>query len=232
MLSQGVGRGFCAGADLGGLDSLATGATGAAMGSLAAALDTRGFLLTKRLSKPVIAAINGPVAGIGFAWALTCDVRFANRDAKFSCAFSKRGLVAEWGTSFLLPRLVGTGNAMMLLLSSEVFLGDEAHRLGLVQRVCDGDCVEQAMRFAQRLADGVSPTSLAVIKRQVWKHPLMDDEEALRQSTAMMKSSLTPKNADFKEGVQSFMQKRKPAFAPLSATNPVVLTMDDVMGKL
>ena len=78
---QGVGRGFCAGADLGGLDSMATGQAPGSADSPAPPPDARGFLLTKRLYKPVIAAINGPVAGIGFAWALTCDVRFANRDA-------------------------------------------------------------------------------------------------------------------------------------------------------
>ena len=204
--------------DLGGLNDAATKETGAAASAMP---ETRPFLLARTLTKPVIAAINGPVAGIGLAWSLTCDMRFTNKDSKFSCAFSKRGLVAEWGTSFLLPRLVGTGNAMLYLMSSEVFLGEEATRIGIAQRCFDGDVLERTVTFAKQLAANVSPVSMATMKQQLWRHPLMADDLALHESVQLMKASLTPRNEDFKEGVQSFLEKRQAAFKPLSSENPV-----------
>ena len=84
---------------------------------------------------------------------------------------------------------------MMFMMSSDIYLGDEAYRLGLVQKVFDGDCFEKAIEYGQKLADNVSPTSLAAMKRQLWTHPGMQDEAALRESNVIMKSSLSVKNA-------------------------------------
>lgn len=227
IVVTGAGRGFCAGADLGNLDTLAS-STGPAVVP-PPHTDSRSFLLPMYIHKPIIAAVNGPVAGMGFGFALCCDMRFSNRKAKWCGAFSKRGLVAEWGTSFLLPRLIGTGNAMMMMMDSEVVLGEEAMRLGLVQKVFDGDCLAKTLLYAQQLANNVSPVSLAGIKRQIWTHPALDDDEALRQTVALMRASLSTGNADFKEGVKSFLEKRKPRFGSLDRKNPVLKTMQILM---
>jgi enoyl-CoA hydratase/carnithine racemase len=152
IVVTGAGRGFCAGADLSGLNDLSEGRSQSSESSALTTPDKRSFLLPMHIKKPILAAVNGPVAGMGFGFALTCDMRFSNRDAKWCGAFSKRGLVAEWGTSFLLPRLIGTGNAMMFMMSSDIFLGDEAMRLGMVQKVFDGDVKEQTILYAQKLA--------------------------------------------------------------------------------
>ena len=229
IVVTGAGRGFCAGADLSGLDSLASGGSGPSSPSSQQQQqpdDNRSFLLPMHIKKPIIAAVNGPVAGMGFGFALTCDMRFSNKNAKWCGAFSKRGLIAEWGTSFLLPRLVGTGNAMMFMMSSDVYLGDEAMRLGMVQKVFDGDVLSQTIAYAQKLSDNVSPTSLAAMKRQLWEHPLLPNEEALRQSNIIMKQSLQPSNIDFKEGVKSFLEKRPPKFPTLNRKNPVLVATD------
>jgi enoyl-CoA hydratase/carnithine racemase len=124
IVVTGAGRGFCAGADLGGLSSLSSGkpfdgpAKGAKLDS-----DERTVMFTTTIKKPVIAAINGPCAGIGLAFAMACDFRFCVPNAKLTLAFSRRGLVAEHGTSWTLPRSIGTGNALMLAMSGDVILG-------------------------------------------------------------------------------------------------------------
>lgn len=183
------------------------------------------------LSKPVIAAVNGAVAGIGLAFALWCDLRFSTKSAKFVTAFSKRGLVAEWGIAWTLPRLVGQGNAMMLLLSSEVVLGEEACRLGIVQRVVDGDVLAHAVTFAKGLATSVSPVSMATMKQQLW-HGHVQPEEAMRRSVHLMGSSLAKENSDFAEGVTSFVEKRSPNFKALSQANPVISAVKVLYAKL
>ena len=183
------------------------------------------------LSKPVIAAVNGAVAGIGLAFALWCDLRFSSKSAKFVTAFSKRGLVAEWGISWTLPRLVGHGNAMMLLLSSEVILGEEAYRLGIVQRVVDHDVLAHAVAFAKGLAASVSPVSMAVMKQQLWRGHA-EAEEDMRRSVHLMALSLTKENPDFAEGVASFVEKRSPNFKPISQANPVINAVRVLCAKL
>eukprot|EP01079_Euglenida_sp_SAG-EU17-18_P000632 gene632-2487_t len=108
----------------------------------------RSVMFATTIKKPVIAAINGPAAGIGLAFALACDVRFALPSAKFTLAFSKRGLVCEHGTSWTLPKLVGTGNALAFAFSSEVITGTEAARMGMVERLSDTP-LQAALAFAQ-----------------------------------------------------------------------------------
>src|SRR5207253_4967308 len=119
--------------------------------------------------KPVIAAINGPCAGIGLVLALMCDIRFAAADAKITTAFARRGLVAEHGISWILPRLVGPARALDLLLSGRVVLGEEAERLGLVNRTFPRDRVlDDALAYARDIAANCAPSSLGAMKRQVY----------------------------------------------------------------
>jgi enoyl-CoA hydratase/carnithine racemase len=221
IVLTGAGRGFCAGADIGGLDATASGTGGAQEDLSHLAADpgdpemgenfrvTFTYMLSVR--KPIIAAINGPCAGLGFCFALLCDLRFAERQAKFTTAFSQRGLIAEHASSWLLPRLVGTGNALDLLWSARKFLGEEAREIGLVERVVDeGQSLQTAIDYIRSIAEVASPTSFRVIKAQVYRHLNMELGEAMKESNEWMAESL--KREDFKEGVRSFIEKRPPKF--------------------
>ena len=221
IVLTGAGRGFCAGADISGLDATASGATGEAE-DLSAFKASPGdpemgenfqvtYTYILSVQKPVIAAINGPCAGLGFCYALLCDMRFAERQAKFTTAFSQRGLIAEHASSWLLPRLIGPGKALDLLWSARKFLADEAYELGVVERVVDtGESVNAAVDYIRELAAVASPTSFKVIKAQVYRHLNMELGEAMRESNAWMAESL--EREDFKEGVRSFIEKRPPEF--------------------
>jgi enoyl-CoA hydratase/carnithine racemase len=167
------------------------------------------------IRKPVIAAINGACAGLGLAFALTCDVRFCAENAKLTTAFSRRGLVAEHGTSWILPRLVGPAHALDLLISARVLRGSDAAALGLVNRAVEDERVlEIALQYARDVATNVSPASMATIKRQVYDALTTPLGEALGQANALMFESFS--KPDFAEGVQSFVEKRPPAFPPLA----------------
>jgi enoyl-CoA hydratase/carnithine racemase len=138
-------------------------------------------------------------------------MRFAERQAKFTTAFSQRGLIAEHASSWLLPRLIGPGRALDLLWSARKFLADEAYELGVVERVVEtGEAVNAAVDYIRELAAVASPTSFKVIKAQVYRHLNMELGEAMRESNAWMAESL--KREDFKEGVRSFIEKRPPEF--------------------
>ncbi|HEY3239645.1 MAG TPA: enoyl-CoA hydratase-related protein, partial [Acidimicrobiia bacterium] len=123
----------------------------------------------RSIRKPMIGAINGACAGIGLGQALNCDVRFAARGARFTTAYARRGLPAEYGLSWLLPRLIGVEKALDLLLSARVFDADEAKELGLVSRVCDpGTVLREAQAYARDLAANCSPRSMAAMRMQVY----------------------------------------------------------------
>jgi enoyl-CoA hydratase/carnithine racemase len=170
---------------------------------------------TTTIPKPVIAAVNGACAGIGMVQALMCDIRFAAAGAKFTTAFSRRGLIAEYGMSWLLPRLVGTANAMDVLLSGRVFLAEEAHAIGMLNGVVPADkLIEHTLAYATELAANVSPTSMKVMKEQLYADLSQSLEAAEQRALTLMKESL--KRSDFKEGVASFLEKRPPNFAPVT----------------
>jgi enoyl-CoA hydratase/carnithine racemase len=215
IVVTGAGKGWCAGADMGVLTSL--GEAGGTEGADAAAGgELQSF--TTRVPKPVIAAINGACAGIGMAQALFCDIRFAAAGAKFTTAFSRRGLIAEYGLSWALTRLVGTAHATDLLFSARVVLAEEAASMGMINRVCDPETLlDETMAYAADLATNCSPASMAVMKHQIWAdlhRPLADAE-----TDAVRYMKQTIQEADFMEGVTSFMQKRPPKFRPLDAAN-------------
>lgn len=221
IVLTGAGRGFCAGADIGGLDATASGDSGARedLSELAAKPGDPAmgenfqvtFTYMLAVTKPIIAAINGPCAGLGFCYALLCDMRFGERQAKFTTAFAQRGLIAEHASSWLLPRLIGAGRALDLLWSARKFTGEEAKELGVVERLVEqGESLQAAIQYIKELAAVASPTSFKVIKAQVYRHLNMELGEAMQESNGWMAESLV--REDFKEGVRSFIEKRPPEF--------------------
>lgn len=209
IVVTGAGKGWCAGADM----DLLQGIGGSVNSEDGGKPDLRDTRRHQEIPKPVIAAINGACAGLGFVYALSADLRFAAEGAKFTSAFSHRGLIAEYGISWYLPRLVGQSVALDILLSGRVFLAEEAHEMGVVNKVFPADSLlEETMAYAQNMASKASPTSMAIMKRQVYTHPSMTVDEAVGESLTLMQQSL--RRSDFNEGVASFVEKRPPAFAP------------------
>jgi enoyl-CoA hydratase/carnithine racemase len=213
-------RAFCAGADMQDLQALGNGAAapedGQGHGRHHPERERRAQTFPLSIPKPIVAAINGACAGIGLVQALMCDVRFAADDAKITTAFARRGLVAEHGISWILPRLVGPGHAMDLLLSARVVLGREAARIGLVNRALPREQVlEQALAYARDLALNCSPASLSTIKRQIHSDLQRNLSDALHEADRLMLRSFT--EPDFNEGVNSFLERREPRFAPLGS---------------
>jgi enoyl-CoA hydratase/carnithine racemase len=221
IVLTGAGRGFCAGADM---DTLQGITDGMEQESIPAELadanpgdpemgeDFRGtYTYPLSIRKPVIAAVNGPVAGMAMPISLSCDLRFASDRALFLTAFSQRGLVAEWGLSWLLPRLVGPAHALDLLFSSRRVDAAEAERIGLVNRVVPHDELLKFVReYVEDLATKCSPASMAIMKRQVYQQLTASLGPSEKQAIELMFESFS--RPDFAEGVSSFMQKRSPSF--------------------
>ena len=219
IVITGAGRGFCAGADMSLLQDVVdrrvhplpdAGSAAPADGGLPAGFG-RQYSYFPAVPKPVIAAVNGPCVGLGLIIALYCDLRFASEDAKFGTAFARRGLIAEYGVAWLLPRIVGHANALDLLLSARICDASEALRLGLVNRVFPAaEFASGVAAYSRELADAVSPRSTGIIKRQIYAGLTQTLGEALDLAGAEMRASLQCE--DFKEGVAHFVEKRAPAF--------------------
>jgi enoyl-CoA hydratase/carnithine racemase len=163
----------------------------------------------------VIAALNGVVAGMAVPIALACDLRFASDRASFTTAFSRRGLVAEWGIAWLLGRVVGPAHALDVLFSARRVDAAEAERMGLVNRVVPHDeLLPFAKDYVRDLAAHSSPASMAVMKLQVYQqlHAALGPSE--REAVQLMLESF--KRPDFREGVASFLEKRPPRFDRLA----------------
>lgn len=222
IVLTGAGRGFCAGMDMDALDDISAGSRSASqdmseldanpgnpdMGPQFATM----YDHLLGLRKPLVAAVNGAAAGMGMAYALLCDMRFVDKNAKFTTAFSQRGLVAEHAMSWVLPRLIGTSKALDLLWSSHKFDGVEAKELGIADRLCEpGKSVNDAKAYLTELAQVASPTSLMIMKQQIYKHVDMPLGPAMEETVRLMNESLT--REDFREGVRSFIERRAPRFA-------------------
>jgi enoyl-CoA hydratase/carnithine racemase len=210
IVITGAGRGFCAGADMDMLQGIGErGGEGQRSGPR-----RRTFHILS-VPKPVIAAINGACAGIGMVQALMTDIRFAAKGAKFTTAFVRRGLIAEHGMSWVLPKLIGPARALDVLLSGRVFLAEEAAEMGIVNAVVEPDqLMAHTLDYARDMAVNCSPASMAAIKREVWTQLVaVTVDEATAMSDSDMVQSLAAH--DFKEGVASFVERRPPRFAPL-----------------
>ncbi len=218
IVLTGAGRGFSAGADMNLLQGLGAGQAGDKQEDKPKQppRNTRDdfkqqYSYFPAIPKPIIAAINGPCAGISLVLTLFCDMRIAAASAKFTSAFVKRGLIIEYGGAWLLPRITGLATAMDIWLTGRVFDGREAGELGLVNRVLpDEGFLEAAMAIAHDMANNNSPRSMRVIKHQIWESLFQDLNSALDLSVEEMNASI--KSDDFKEGVAHFMEKRAPAF--------------------
>ena len=222
IVLTGAGRGFCAGADMSLLSTVAEKGLDEARRAQAVQPASSGGEGTRRdfqkkysyfaaVTKPVIAAINGPVVGLGLVIALYCDLRLASDAARFSTAFAQRGLIAEYGMAWMLPRLVGHANALDLLFSARMIDAAEALRMGLVNQVFPRETfLENVQKCAADLASSVSPRSLRVIKRQVYDAMFQTLAESFESSEQEMLASL--QSEDFREGVAHFIEKRAPVF--------------------
>lgn len=222
IVLTGAGRGFCAGADMSLLSTVATQGldaarraqaveTAAGAGDGVRADFQKKYSYFPALTKPAIAAVNGPAVGLGLAIALYCDLRFASDAARFSTAFARRGLIAEYGMAWMLPRLVGLPNALDLLFSARMIDAAEAMRMGLANQVFPQETFHEKVReYAAELASNVSPRSLRVMKRQTYDAMFQTLAEAFETSEREMLASL--QCADFKEGVAHFVEKRAPIF--------------------
>jgi enoyl-CoA hydratase/carnithine racemase len=221
IVLTGAGRGFCAGADM----QLLSGIVGAGRqepGESAAAREPTGdpairpdfrgpYAYFPLVPKPIIAALNGATAGLGLVVSLYCDLRIAADTAVFTTAFSRRGLIAEHGVSWILPRLVGLQHGLDLLLSARKITAGEALAMGLVAQVKPAATLQEDVRaYARELADLVSPRSLRVMKRQIWEAQFQSLAEATAVGDEEMRRSFTAE--DFKEGVAHFVEKRAPRF--------------------
>jgi enoyl-CoA hydratase/carnithine racemase len=211
IVVTGAGRSFCPGLDTALLAEVA-GPRGSGL-QLSGRRSQHSALL---VPKPMVAAINGACAGIGLVQALVCDVRFVARGARFSTAYARRGLPAEYGTSWLLPRMIGVERALDLLLSARTFDAEEAVAWGLASRLCEPDDVLQAATsYARELVRCCSPLSMATIRRQVWGDLSRGYTEANAVWLDTMRR-LDDDNPDLAEGIASFVERRDPRFAPPS----------------
>ncbi len=227
IVLTGAGRGFCAGADMSLLSAVAD------RGLDYRDLDDRGreqvlrdganrregaapdfqtkYSYFPAIGKPVIAAINGPVVGLGLVITLYCDLRLASDASRFSTTFARRGLIAEYGMAWMLPRMIGTANALDLLFSARTIDSAEALRMGLVNRVFPQEAfLAKVQEYAHDLASSVSPRSLRIIKRQVYEAMSQPLAEAFDISVREMMACF--RTEDFKEGVAHFVEKRPAAF--------------------
>jgi enoyl-CoA hydratase/carnithine racemase len=220
IVVTGAGNAFCAGADTAALDGhVASGAYDAGVDRTTLATPGYGvrsefdhaFAFHYGIPKPVIAAINGPAAGVGLVLACYCDIRFAAAGAKLTTSSGRLGLPAEYGLSWVLPRLVGVGHAADLLFSSRVVLAEEAQTIGLVNRVYGRDeLLAATLEYATRMASEISPASLRESKRQLYTDLHRDVGSAVAESEALLERMTT--EPDFREGVAAWQQKRPPKF--------------------
>jgi enoyl-CoA hydratase/carnithine racemase len=220
IVVTGAGRGFCAGADARALEGhVGRGGYDAGLGD-DVAMPGYGvrpefdadFAYQFGIPKPIIAAVNGPAAGVGLVLACYCDLRFAAQGAKLTTSHGRLGLPAEYGLSWLLPRLIGVTRAADVLLSSRVVLAEEAEELGLVNRALPPDqLLPYTYEYARRLATEIAPSSLAATKFQLYRDLHGDAASSVNDAGVRMAEMM--RSADFAEGVAALVEKRPPGFS-------------------
>jgi len=218
IIITGAGRAYCAGADMSGLSRAAQGTERiGGLGRPAPGTENlnpnyRGrFSWMLAVKKPIIAAINGPAVGMGFANALYCDIRMAADNARMGLIFVRRGLAIEFGSSWMLPRIVGIANAIDLAVTGRLVDAQEAQRMGLVSRVvAPGELMPAARALATEIATQCSPLGVAHAKRHVYNHLFTDLATALKDEDESV--GVMAESADFKEGIAAFLEKRAPRF--------------------
>lgn len=217
IIVTGVGRGFCVGGDAKALEGHA--ARGGYDPGTPNELARPGFGVAPEfdaafayhfgLDKPVIAALNGPAAGVGLALACFADLRFAAPRVKFTTAHGKLNLPAEYGLSWLLPRLVGLGRANDLLLTSRVFTSEEALNMGLVNAIHPaGELLARTRAYAAELVATVSPNSLRQTRWQIYRDLHRDAAASVTESERLINRMMS--EPDYAEGVRAFLEKRRP----------------------
>lgn len=207
IVVTGAGRGFCAGADMQVLDAVTPEAH--------PEQQPRPYSFVRTIPKPIIAAVNGACAGVGLVVAMMCDLRFAADTAKLTTAFARRGLVAEYGLAWVLPRVIGVSRSLDLLLSGRTLLAPEAHELGVVDRLTSSsELLDTTIAYARELADLSSPWSMSTIKRQVYDALVCDLESAEAEANSLMIESFG--RPDLAEGVASYRERRPPHFPALA----------------
>ena len=212
IVVTGKGKTFCPGMDAGTLSAQAN------EGAASTFPHKRSPVTHPRnIRKPVIAAINGACAGIGLILAMNCDLRFTTTRAKITTSFSQRGIMAEHGLAWILPRVVGPSKALDLLFTSRIVQGEEALQLGLVDRVFEPETfMDETLEFARNLAKSSSPVAMGIMKQQVYEAMESTQEEARIMAIRWWYDTLKP-HTDFREGINSFLEKREPDFAPWDA---------------
>jgi 2-(1,2-epoxy-1,2-dihydrophenyl)acetyl-CoA isomerase len=208
LVIRGAGSGFCSGAALGNSGNDSRRGPAAALAGMR--IVGRAALRLHELAKPTIAAVNGVAAGAGCNLALGCDLIIASDHARFSEIFSKRGLVVDFGGSWLLPRLVGMHRAKELVLLADVIDAREAERIGLVNRVVPHDSfLAETQELAQRLAH-LPPLALAMSKRLLDQGPSVSMAEAIESENAAQ--VLISTSRDTAEAVLAFLEHREPKY--------------------
>ncbi len=219
IVVTGSGRSFCVGADTQALEGhVARGSYDPGVGGDLARPGygvrpefDADFAYHFGIPKPILAAINGPAAGVGLVLACYCDLRFAAAGVKLTTSHGRLGLPAEYGLSWLLPRLVGLTRAADILLSSRVLVSEEAERLGLVNRVvAPADLLTSTYDYARRLATEIAPSSLAASKLQMYTDLHRDAAASVRDANTRLATMM--EGTDFAEGVAALTEKRPPRF--------------------
>ena len=210
IIVTGAGRGFCVGADTKALQGHAE--KGGYDPGIPESIATPGYGVRSEFDAPFayhFAAINGPAAGVGLVLACFADIRFAVPGVKFTTAHGKLNLPAEYGLSWLLPRIIGLARANDLLFTSRIFMSEEAERLGLVNRIVENDSLlDEAISYAKMMKNSVSPASLSTTKRQIYTDLHRDVGASVRESESLLNEMM--KQKDYTEAVSAFTQKRNP----------------------
>lgn len=219
VVIKGSGRGFCSGADVGGMPAKEQTEQPIESRRDAEAI-RRNFkgaqkvvLGLQRLEKPTIAQIHGPCVGAGWDIASTCDIRYGSEDCRFMVAFIRIGLFPGWGGTWLMPRIMGVARAAEYLFTGDFLGAEEAYRIGVLNKIFPMDrLAEETMVLARKIADG-PPIALRLSKLQLYKGLEMDLETAMQMAAACETITLT--SEDHKEGVAAFREKRKAEYRGL-----------------